>query len=449
MFVDEARIKITAGKGGQGAVSFRREKYIPKGGPDGGDGGNGGNVYFRAIDNIHTLSDYHQVKSFRAENGKPGGKNNRFGAYGEDLYLDVPVGTIIRKKGSMQVMADLVKKGQTALVARGGKGGKGNAGFVNSIRQAPKFAELGDVGEEFELELELKIVADVAIVGLPSAGKSTFISVVSNARPKIAEYHFTTLVPNLGVCEIDEREIVFVDVPGLIEGAHEGKGLGHQFLRHIQRAHAVLHLIDVTSDTPLEDYETIQNELKKFSPELAEKPQLVAFSKIDLTDGELEDFLIDEFEKKYGFRPHKISAATHEGVKDLLREMEKLVPIVNEEEKDTEVVLSEDGIVLSQEPEEYIQAKEDDVVEYFPAEKKEKLDSRNVEIEHMANWWEVRNPRLEQIVRQTPMENEAARERVYDVMKKWNVMGKLEKAGAIPGEPIRIGEQFFEVRMSR
>ncbi|MCL4168669.1 UNVERIFIED_CONTAM: hypothetical protein GTU68_008965, partial [Idotea baltica] len=318
MFVDEVKINVCAGSGGNGAVSFRREKYIPKGGPDGGNGGKGGDVVFQAVDNIHTLYDYRSAKDYKADNGKPGEKNNRFGKYAEKLVLKVPVGTVIKDVATGNIVADLKQKGQEIVVAKGGRGGKGNAGFVNSIRQAPNFAEKGDIGESFDLELELKLVADVAIVGYPSVGKSTFISVISNAKPKIAEYHFTTLVPNLGVAKIDDRDMVFVDVPGLIEGASDGKGLGHQFLRHIERARYVLVLLDVNSNTPLKDYEVIRKEMKNFSKSLDQKPFTVAFSKVDVTDGELEGFLQDEFEAEYKIRPHLVSAATHEGLDELL-----------------------------------------------------------------------------------------------------------------------------------
>ena len=426
MFVDEAKISVEAGKGGDGCVSFRREKYIPKGGPDGGDGGKGGSIIFRAVDNIHTLSDFRAAKHFQSENGIRGDQNNRTGRGGQNLILKVPVGTQIRDQRTQHILVDLTEKDQEKTLARGGIGGKGNAGFVSSIRQAPTFAEKGDVGEKLQLELELKLVADVAIIGLPSVGKSTFISVVSNAKPKIAEYHFTTLVPNLGVCEVDNREIVFIDVPGLISGASEGKGLGHQFLRHIERARFVLHLIDVNSDHPMKDYDVIRQELDKFSPELAKKPFLPVFAKIDLSDEELENFLIDEFEKKYKIRPWKISAATHEGVQDLLREIEKQLPV-----EDKKVIEEEKEIA--------------EVVEFRPAETDE-IDSRVVQIEKTENWWAVKNPRLEQMVRQTDINNEEACQRIYDVLKKWNVIPKLERKGAVVGDQIRIGEYFWEYR---
>ncbi len=431
MFKDEAKIRVEAGKGGDGAVHFRREKFIPNGGPDGGDGGRGGDVIFHAVNNLHTLSDFRSKKLYRAENGVAGSKKNMTGRCGQDLIIKVPVGTIIRervdeKDKQGRVLVDLKTVDQKFKIARGGIGGKGNAGFVSSIRQAPNFAEKGDVGEAFDLELELKLVADVALVGLPSAGKSTFISVVSNARPKVAEYHFTTLVPNLGVCKFKDHEMVFVDVPGLIEGASEGKGLGHQFLRHIERSHFVLHLIDITSNTPLQDFEVIQNELKTFSKNLADKPFVPVFTKIDTTDEELETFLQDEFEAKFGIRPFKISAVTHEGIPELLaytaKEVEKIKAKIEEE-----VDIFDD----------------DEVVEFRPTEI---ADERRVIIEKTENWWNVINPKIEQMVRQTDMENTEARERIYDVLKKWNVLIKMDKQGAIPGDQIRIGEYFWTYR---
>ncbi len=423
MFVDEAKISVVAGKGGDGCVSFRREKYIPKGGPDGGDGGRGGNIIFKAVDNAHTLADFRMKQTFSAENGRPGERNNRTGRSGENLILSLPIGTQIHSNG--RVIADLVKKDQEVVIAHGGIGGKGNAGFVSSIRQAPNFSEKGDIGETLDLELELKLVADVALVGYPSVGKSTFISVVSNAKPKIADYPFTTLVPNLGVCEIDDRELIFVDVPGLIEGASEGKGLGHQFLRHIERARFVLHLIDVNSDTPFEDFEKICKELKNFSQKLAEKPFLPVFTKIDITDGELEHFLCDEFEKKFGIHPWLVSAATHEGMKELLREIEQRVPELEEVE-----TLDEEDPTF---------------VEFRPSAKNEN-DPRRIEIEKRENWWTISNERLEQIVRQTNMDQAEARERVYDVLKKWNVNDELIRKGAIAGDQIQIGAELFEFR---
>ncbi len=431
MFVDEVKIRIEAGKGGDGSVHFRREKFIPNGGPDGGDGGKGGNVIFHAVNNLHTLSDFRSKKKYRAENGRPGSKKNMTGRSGENLVIKVPVGTIITDQATEKIIADLNKIDKKVVLAYGGIGGKGNAGFVSSIRQAPSFAEKGDIGEEFDLDLELKLVADVALVGYPSVGKSTFISVVSNAKPKIAEYHFTTLVPNLGVAKFDNKELVFVDVPGLIEGASEGKGLGHQFLKHIERSHFVLHLIDINSDTPLKDFEIIQKELQEFSPKLAQKPFLPVFVKIDLSDDELEDFLITEFETKFGIKPLKISSVTHEGLDELLKQIVFKVEKIKEDIDESDIL----------EQEEFEEG--DKVVQFSPAEV---IDSRAVKIEKEENWWTIKNTRLEQMVRQTDMENSEARERIYDVLKKMNVLAKMDRQGAIPGEQIRISEYFWDYR---
>ncbi|HEY5714284.1 MAG TPA: GTPase ObgE [Candidatus Gracilibacteria bacterium] len=424
MFSDEAKITVEAGKGGDGCVHFRREKYVPQGGPDGGNGGRGGDLIFKAINNIHTLSNFRHKKYFQAPNGKPGEKGNRTGKDGEDLILEVPVGTQIQSHG--KIIADLTKKDQVITIAQGGIGGKGNAGFVNSIRQTPSFAEKGDIGEKLELELELKLVADVALVGYPSSGKSTFISVVSNAKPKVAEYHFTTLVPNLGVAKVEDKDLVFVDVPGLIEGAHEGKGLGHQFLRHIERSRYVLHLLDISAEDPLHDFEVIRGELEKFSPTLNEKPFLPVFTKIDLSDEEYEDAMTKAFEKKFGIKPFKVSAATHEGMDGLLKYVVSHLPQTVEED----IIEDED---------------EDDVVQFRPAETLKDHD-RQVDIEKAKFWWSLSNQRLEQISRQTDWDNEGGRERVYDVLKKWNVLQKLEKLGAMPGDKLKIGEHVLEYR---
>lgn len=425
MFVDEVDITVKAGNGGAGMVHFRREKFVPKGGPDGGDGGKGGDVYLEAHYNLHTLSDFRSEKFFEAEKGRPGDKCNRTGAQGADLVIKVPVGTIVTDRESGKVLVDLSEEKQRFLVGIGGRGGKGNAGFVSSIRQAPNFAEKGDLGEERDLHLELKLVADVALVGYPSVGKSTFVSVISNAKPKIAEYHFTTLVPNLGVAKVDDEEIVVVDVPGLIEGASEGKGLGHQFLRHIERARYVLQLVDVTSDTPLEDFRVIRSELEKFSERLAEKPFLPVFSKTDLVDAEFLTWLEGEFETEFGVKPCHVSAVTHDGLQDLMREVVRMLPekevFMPEIEEEQEVVFRPGG--------------------------EDPLDPRRytiIQADDLA--WEVSNPRLGQIVRQTDWDNPQARERVYDVLRRAKVLNKLQQKGAVPGDMIRIDVHMLEFR---
>jgi len=440
MFVDEVKISITAGKGGNGCVHFRREKYIPKGGPDGGNGGKGGNIIFESVNNVHTLYDFRHKKKFVAQAGRPGDQNHRTGRNGEDLLIKVPVGTIIKRRTKndeiAETMFDFTEEKQTFTAALGGIGGKGNSGFKNSIRQAPNFAEKGDIGQHFDLHLELKLVADVALVGYPSVGKSTFISVVSNARPKIAEYHFTTLVPNLGVAKVEDQEIVFVDVPGLIEGASEGKGLGHTFLKHIERASFVLHLVDINSDTPLEDFRVIRKELEKFSPKLAQKPFLPVFNKIDVSDEEFEDFMIKEFEQEFKVKPFKVSAVTHEGMDGLLKYLLSQLP------KEREYSIESDS---EQEVETHFSGhlEEEKVVEFRPGQK---VDGKKVKIEKTENWWNLENERLLQMGRQTDWTHEGAQERLYDVLKKWGTLRKLEKLGAIPGDNLRIGEEFLVYR---
>lgn len=283
MFVDYAEIEIAAGDGGRGAVSFRHEKYIPKGGPDGGDGGKGGDVYVRASSNLSTLLDFRYKKKFKAPHGNPGGKKNKFGEGGDDLYIDLPVGTEITDLDSGGRLVDLTFHGQTFLIAKGGKGGRGNDHFKSPTNQTPRYAEDGQPGEHLRVSLELRLIADVGLVGLPNVGKSTLLSRVSAAQPKIADYPFTTKVPNLGIVPLsDYRSFVMADIPGLIEGAHQGKGMGIQFLRHIQRTRVLVYLLDITSENPLKDFEILRGEMESFDSELVKKPAVIAFNKIDL-----------------------------------------------------------------------------------------------------------------------------------------------------------------------
>ena len=283
-FIDQVKIRVKAGDGGHGCVSFRREKFVPKGGPDGGDGGDGGDVILVADPQIHTLYDFYYKAEFKAENGKPGMGKKMKGKDGEDLILKVPVGTIVKDAETGEIIADLVKPGQRVILAKGGKGGKGNARFTTPTRQAPRIATPGTPGEEKTLILELKLIADVGLVGLPNAGKSTFLSRVSAAKPKIADYPFTTLHPNLGVVKLfDEKTFIIADIPGLIEGAHKGIGLGHDFLKHIERTRVLLYLLDASKgEEVLKDFEILKKELELFNPELLKKDYLIALNKIDL-----------------------------------------------------------------------------------------------------------------------------------------------------------------------
>src|SRR5690606_20710407 len=295
MFVDTAKAFVAAGRGGDGAVSFRHEIYVAKGGPDGSDGGRGGDVIFKAVDNLNTLIDFRYKPELKAEAGKNGYKANRRGRSAEDLVVEVPVGTVVKRDG--EVIADLDINGEEVVIAKGGAGGFGNAHFKSSTRQAPRVAEKGEPGESFEAELELKLLADIGLVGFPNAGKSTFLSVVSNARPEIADYAFTTLTPNLGVADIDGSSLLIADIPGLIEGASEGKGLGHAFLRHIERTAVVLHLIDVYSEDVAASYRTIESELKSHNPELAERPEIILLTKTEGLDKEIIDMQIEAIRK--------------------------------------------------------------------------------------------------------------------------------------------------------
>ncbi len=328
MFVDEAEIEVKAGDGGNGCVSFRRERFIPKGGPDGGNGGRGGSVYFEAVENMNTLADFSGKHHWHAENGKPGQGSNKFGADGEDLNIKVPVGTLIYDKEIGLVLKDMNQPGMKVCVCRGGKGGKGNKMFATPTNQAPRHAQPGSRGKVRQIRLELKLIADVGLVGLPNAGKSTLVSRCSAARPKIADYPFTTLEPVLGIAELsDFRRFVMADIPGLIEGAHGGAGLGHEFLRHIERTKMLVHLIDilpVDGSEPVENYHKIREELNLYSKALAEKGEIVVFNKTDLdADGQI----VKELEKKLGKDTMKISAVTGEGINEL---KERLWKAVNE-----------------------------------------------------------------------------------------------------------------------
>jgi GTP-binding protein len=320
MFIDEAEIYVRAGKGGDGAVSFRREKYIPNGGPDGGDGGRGGKVFFEAETQAHGLSDFVRRKRFLAPNGQPGMGSNCAGKHGEDLIVKIPLGTQIYHHD--ELIADFVSADQRILVAKGGNGGWGNQHFASSIKQAPHWAQKGLKGDSCKLRLELKVIADVGLVGLPNAGKSTLLSVLSNARPKIANYPFTTLEPSLGILKEVDKNIVIADIPGLIEGASDGKGLGVKFLKHIERTRAILHIIDISGDV-ISDYKTIRAELTKFSEKLAKKKEIVAINKIELADVEYQELIKAEF-KKIKVTPIFISAATHYGIKDLVKKIKML-----------------------------------------------------------------------------------------------------------------------------
>ena len=352
MFTDYAKIIIKSGNGGDGAVTFRREKYVAAGGPDGGDGGKGGSIYFRVDPNANTLVDFRYTKKFKAENGENGSGSNKYGKAGEDLYIDVPIGTIIKDAETGKVVADLSEEGQEELVLKGGRGGKGNSHFATATRQVPRFAQAGEDGEEKEVILELKLLADVGLLGFPNVGKSTFLSRLTDAKPKIAKYHFTTIEPHLGVVKAKNGEsFVIADIPGIIEGASEGVGLGIQFLRHVERTRLLLHVIDVSGiegRNPVEDYYTINKELKEYSEKLATRKQILVANKLDIMQDDTGLKELEELAKKEGLELFKISGVTGEGIEKLLNRVTEVLKTLPKEE----IVNVEDKVVYTLEDDE-------------------------------------------------------------------------------------------------
>lgn len=424
MFADTAEVFVAAGDGGNGAVSFRHEKYVDKGGPDGGDGGRGGDVVFVADNNVNTLADFRFKPELRAGDGGPGGKQKKHGADGEDKLVKVPVGTVVYRDGAM--LTELIESGQQAVVASGGAGGFGNFHFKSSVRQTPRVAELGEKGEKFVAQLELKMVADVGLVGFPNAGKSTFLSVASNARPEIANYAFTTLRPNLGVADIDGESILIADIPGLIEGASQGKGLGDDFLRHVERTSVILHMIDSMSNDVADDYQKIRRELAAYSADLAAKPEVIALTKIDTIDDEIVAMQIDELRKVSDSPIYAISSSAHRGTKELLR---KLVAVVNDEK----ARLAEQAKVT------------DDNDTGRPTIKlsQEQVDNA---------WWVSKNDdgsylvtgvKIERFARRTDFANEFGVNRLRDILGKLGVTSELTKQGATGESIIEIAGHRF------
>ena len=336
MFTDYAKITIKSGNGGDGAVTFRREKYVAAGGPDGGDGGRGGSIYFRVDPNANTLIDFRYTKKFKAENGENGSGGHKYGKSGQDLYINVPIGTIIKDAETGKIVADLSHEGQEELVLKGGRGGKGNSHFATATRQVPRFAQAGEDGEEKEIILELKLLADVGLLGFPNVGKSTFLSIVTDAKPKIANYHFTTIEPNLGVVKTEHGDsFVIADIPGIIEGASEGIGLGIQFLRHVERTRLLLHVIDVSGvegRNPVQDFYTINEELKNYSEKLSKRKQIIVANKIDIMQDETGYKELEALAKKEGLEIYKISGATGEGITKLLDRVVEVLKTLPKEE---------------------------------------------------------------------------------------------------------------------
>lgn len=428
MFVDTAKVFIQAGKGGDGAVSFRREIYIDKGGPDGGDGGVGGDVVFVATDDLNTLVDFRFKPELKATAGQNGAKRNQRGRSGQSLYVKVPVGTIVRRDG--EVIADLSTDGEEVTIAQGGDGGFGNAHFKSSVRQTPRIAEKGELGDTFEAELELKLLADVGLVGFPNAGKSTFLSVVSNARPEIADYAFTTLTPNLGVADIDTNSLLIADIPGLIEGASEGKGLGDAFLRHIERTAVLLHLIDVYSDDIAVAYQTIRGELEKYSPELVTRPEVVAITKIEGLD---EDIINMQIEALEGVVPpdtqiFAVSSSAHKGLKDVLRVLHSKVVEVRKQQ--SEMVDEDDFSDL-----DVITLSDEALSNHWAVEKSQNEEGETVFI--------VTGEKIEKFARRTQFDNFEGVNRLRDIMKKLGISHELRRQKAEGDSVISIdGNEF-------
>lgn len=434
MFVDKAKVSLKAGKGGDGAVSFRHEIYIPKGGPDGGDGGKGGDVVFRADKDTDTLIDFRFAPLLYAEDGKNGSGQRSAGRSGKDFIVDVPIGTVVYRidgvDDSQHLIADLTSDGQTAIIARGGDGGFGNAHFKSSTRQTPVVAEVGEPGEEFEAILELKTLADVGLVGLPNAGKSTFLSVVSNAKPEIADYPFTTLTPQLGVATVDNHDILIADIPGLIEGASEGKGLGHDFLRHVERTAVLLHLVDIYNDDAGVAYETIRKELKKYG-DLSSRPEIVALTKCEGVDEEIIKMqMASILAKNPDAKIFAISAQAHTGITELLRECY------------VETSEARASGVIPEKPSPDARNMGSDVniptISLNPNALKDTW-----EIEKLDDKFVVTGEKIEKFARRTDMDNYASVNRLRDIMKKMGIKAELTSLGAEADSIISIAGKEF------
>lgn len=425
MFCDQADIRVRAGNGGSGIVSWRREKYIAKGGPDGGDGGNGGSIIFRADKNLNTLTDFRTKKYFKAEDGEAGGKRNKHGANGEDLILKVPLGTELTDPKTAKLLYDLTEPGEELVFSHGGRGGYGNAHFTSSTRQAPDFAEKGEPSEEIILRLDLKLVAQVGLMGMPSVGKSTLISRISNARPKIADYPFTTLIPNLGVVKVGEKDFVVADVPGLIEGASKGKGLGHDFLRHIERTKILVHLLDPLRDDIVKDFDIINAELKNFNPKIAKKPQIIVINKSDTLDDELREILVKDFRKRSKIKSEIfiISAVSGLDLNSLLYKIK-------------------DELVKYEQEAEQIPLQKSKKTKVFQPHKR--LIEQGFYVEKEGKKFIVGGKRLEQIAIMTDTTNSSAMARLRDVLKKKGVLRELRKQGVEDGDKIEIGKVQIE-----
>ena len=421
MFADRARIFIRAGKGGDGHVSFRREKYVANGGPDGGDGGRGGDVIFEVDEGLNTLQDYRHKRKFTAKDGEQGGKRRCHGADGEDIVLKVPEGTVIKESESGKVIADMSGDNRRQIILKGGKGGLGNQHFATATMQVPKYAQPGQPAKELYVDLELKVIADVGLVGFPNVGKSTFLSRVTNAQPKIANYHFTTLSPNLGVVDTDNGGFVIADIPGLIEGASEGVGLGHEFLRHIERTRVIIHIVDAASvegRDPVEDIHKINKELEAYNPEIAARPQVIAANKIDCIFDDGEESPIDQLKAEFepqGISVYPISAVTGQGVRELLFHVKELLdkspmkPVVFEQEFFPEDVLVNENLPFT------VERSEEDPEVFL-----------------------VEGPKIEKMLGYTNLDSEKGFAFFQKFLKEGGILEELEKAGIQEGDTVRM-----------
>lgn len=417
MFVDYTKIKVKAGNGGNGAMTFHREKYIDNGGPDGGDGGHGGNIIFRVNPGMNTLLNFRYNKKIEAKNGENGAKKNCTGKSAEDVICEVPKGTVVRDIATGKIIADLNQENKEAIIAKGGRGGRGNQHFANAVRQAPRFAQQGEPGEEKDIELELKLIADVGLVGFPNVGKSTIISTVSSAKPKIANYHFTTLEPSLGVVKTkDGSTFVMADIPGIIEGASEGVGLGIKFLRHVERNRLLLHVIDISGSEdrdPIDDYYKINVELRKFSEKLSNKPQLVVANKIDVLQDETKLKELEEVCKKDGREVIKISAATNKNMDELVEKVAKMLKELPEDED------------MYDDEEIYTIKLDDDEEDDF-------------KIEVIEGEYVVTGPAIDKLLRRVNVDDFESRQYMQRFLKNMGVMNRLEEMGIDNGDTVDI-----------
>ena len=435
-FVDIAEIFVKAGRGGNGALSFRREKFVPKGGPDGGDGGKGGDVILEAVGGVVTLADFEYDRRFQAGHAGHGAGALRTGSNGQDLIIRVPCGTLIRDADDNSLLADLVEPGQNFIAAHGGRGGRGNSHFANSSRRAPKFAEKGDPGEERNLKLELKLIADVGLAGFPNAGKSSILAAISGAKPKIAGYPFTTLSPNLGVLAVDDAKVVIADLPGLIEGAHEGKGLGLQFLRHVERTRIILHVIDLSQANPVETFHALINEFKEYSINLASRPCIVIGNKIDIEGTEENSRLLLEEAERNSLAYMAVSALSGENIPELIKAIADLV-------RKTPYSYNASDSRNYDLPDEIQDVDPNEIIELKPKKTSRKRQPVSI-IRQSDGSFRVEHENFEKSVGRINFEHEDAMQKFSRLLKTLHVEEALEAAGAREGDKVYIGEIEFD-----